>query len=121
MGVRADGSAYCNRCNKGLLGAGVIYGMLAADLTPAGAVRQLIFCYDPVNRCRDVVLAGHLAYAQAGPGICADCGLDTDHGGIAAGMLTADLDPTDGAAVRSLLFCYANGSRDSVLAGQVIY
>ena len=67
MGIHADGATHCNRCNKALAGAGVLYGLVVNDLTPTGDVRWLIFCYDPVNRCRDAVLAGHLTYAQAGP------------------------------------------------------
>lgn len=121
MGVRANGSAYCNRCNKGLPGVGVLYGMLATDMAAEGTVRQLTFCYDEVNQCRDAVLTGHLSFATSDPNVCADCGLTVDSADVAHGMLVADLNPVDLGVVRRLLFCYANGSRDRVLDGRILY
>lgn len=117
MAQNADGTANCDRCRILLPGFGVIYGMVCNDLNQAGAVVGRIYCYQ--NNCRSIVMAGLLT--NIGPSqnpqlpACSDCGLVLNTRGVAEAMLATDIQPGLDTP-RLLTFCYANGSRDRLVA-----
>ena len=113
MGQNANGTATCDRCGILLPGYGIINGIVCTDLTRTGAVVGRIFCYR--NNCRTIMLTGMLNF-PATDFNCVHCNRAVTTRSLEEGMLTAELHPGSEGVVRSLLFCYANDSRDLFLA-----
>ena len=122
MAKNPDGTATCDRCGIWLAGYGVLYGMVCTDLDATGGVRDWIFCY--TNNCRSAVLSGMVLYPSddnASRIRCYHCNMRLDTSSVAEAMLTFDLAPaTIPATVRTMTFCYINGSRDQLLAQAVL-
>jgi hypothetical protein len=86
--------------------------MVCTDLTPGGAVRDLIYCY--ANQCRSVVLDGFLRSLGTDPLRCTDDNTRLNSRAVSDAMLAVDMQPASGEA-RLMQFCYATGSRDRFL------